>query len=908
MTHKIDIETLKRQTDILTVVERHITLKKRGTEWFGICPFHDDHTTSLQVNERKQIFKCFACGTGGDSIDFLTKLGHTFPEAIAEISGQKVTSSGNVHRVTLGMRPKRVEWKQILPDECTGEISHYRHGIPSRSWIYRTETGEPIGYICRFDLPDGVKEVLPYIYATDGTRSEWRWQGFDKPRPLYNLNQLASRPDATVMIVEGEKTADAAQALFPRSVVTTWQGGARAIQHTNWAPLAGRTVVLWSDHDRPGEVAMWDIADLIQGIASKVKWVHNPADAPKHWDLADADWTPEHALAYARENMTDVPPRVEAEPEPTPAPEPEPDPIQEQEPDQAPEHDPEPPYFAGPDHLPPNEYEPDTEELPFRLLGYTKDGDNTRHHFFSKLSQTVISLGPSNMSINNLMQLAPLQYWEMHFQGRKGFSINSAVNWITANSTRVGYFSDSNIRGRGAWQDGTHTVIHAGNRLIVDGKPVELRKYDSKYVYEAGEELPFHTYDPLSTEEANRLMDLSRLLNWEREISAYLLIGWCIVAPICGSLKWRPHIWLTGAAGTGKSWVFRSIVRRLMEGIALAVQSETSEAGLRQTLGHDALPVVFDEAEGEDKRAQERMQSVLGLMRSASSEDGGSISKGSAGGSAVSYRIRSCFAFASISVQVAQQSDRTRVTILGLRKNDTPEGAERWKTLQHKYHELMTDEYVRRLKARTVALMPVILANTRTFASAAATVIGEQRAGDQLGAMLAGAYSLYSTKEISLDAAIEWLKSRDWSEEKSLDKTRDEVSLLAHLMDQMTRVEATQMTVERNIGELVAIATGVSTDILLPDMAHSRLKRIGFKIEGEFLAISNTADWVKKAVTGTAWAKNHNKILLRIDGATNLETTRFGSGLQTRAVGVPLAVILEGYMKPAPPVEEFAPW
>ncbi len=584
MTHKHDITQVKQNSDIITVVERHVTLKKRGSEYYGICPFHDDHETSLQVNERKQIFKCFACGAGGDAIDFLQKLGHSFKEALDEVSGNKLTSSGNIQRDAVKARPKAITWKQVTPAPSINPatISHYKHGKPSRAWAYLSPEGQTLGYICRFDIGDGKKEVLPYTYATDGTRSEWRWQGFDKPRPLYNLDQLAKRPDATVMVVEGEKTADAAAVLFPHVVVTTWQGGAKAIAAADWTPLSGRTVVLWPDNDNPGLQAMWDIADILAPTAKLLKWIPNPAEAPKHWDLADADdWTPEQAQAYARTAMTAVPERQapESDPEPKATPEPE----QTQTPEAPPSDivDDGPGEWVPPSDMPPDFEEPTEGPDTFRFLGFTPEGDNLKHNFFSNASQTILSLNPSSMSINNLMQLAPLQYWEMNFQGAKGLSTTAAVNWLVNTSMAKGVFSDDHIRGRGAWCDGRETVIHAGDRLIINGQPVSLRAQSGKYVYEAGRRLPLSVENPLSTAEANKLMDIARLMNWEREISAYLLVGWCIIAPFCGALKWRPHIWLTGAAGTGKSWVFRNIVRKLMEGIAMPVQGETSEAGIR---------------------------------------------------------------------------------------------------------------------------------------------------------------------------------------------------------------------------------------------------------------------------------------------------------------------------------------
>ena len=366
-----------------------------------------------------------------------------------------------------------------------------------------------------------------------------------------------------------------------------------------------------------------------------------------------------------------------------------------------------------------------------------------------------------------------------------------------------------------------------------------------------------------------------------------------MIAPLCGALNWRPHIWLTGAVGTGKSWVFKNIVRRLMENIALAVQGETSEAGLRQMLGHDALPVVFDEADGEDRRSQDRMQSVMALMRAASADDGGVMAKGTAGGNAVTYKIRSCFAFASVAVQVAQQSDRTRVTILGLVRDDKPNRKERWAELQKLHLDIMTNEFVRGVQARSVQMLPIILENARTFSAAAATVVGEQRAGDQLGAMLAGAYSLHSDNRITLEAAIKWLEERDLDEERSLDKTRDEILLVSYLLEQMTTVEGAFTKYERNVGELVAIASYIQQGDIQAETAHDRIKRLGIKVDGDYMVISNTADWVRSKLLNTPWSKNHHKILLRIEGAKAFDTTRFGAGIQTRAVGIPLGVIFE---------------
>lgn len=893
---KIDTTRLLEGSDIVTVVGNHVPLKKKGSEFVGICPFHADSSPSLHVNRTKQVYGCFACGVGGDSIDFLMRLGLTFKDACNEIAGGDVSNPKPVEKRKAKEATKAVKWKQAQPTEPANDIRHYRHGKPSRKWGYHTATGELLGYITRFDLPDGTKEVLPYVYATDGNRHEWRFQAFDNPRPLYNLDKLTARPTATVIVVEGEKTAEAAEKLLPNAIITCWQGGSNAIAKTDWTPLQGRRVLLWPDndwshrygekhqragrlkpfHEQPGNKAMLEIADLIRPMGASVKWIKNPEQTPCGWDVADATWSAEETQVYVRASMIDVP-EIPAE---------------EFEPEQVDDLPPPPPP------LPPVEdYQPDVvhDDQPFRILGYSKDGNTATHHFYSDGSKTVISLSASAMTKSNLLELAPMSYWETNYPKKGGFEADAAMNYLIGASQRKGIFSDKYVRGRGVWiEDDKTVVIHNGHELVVNGKRMPLTQYVSKYIYECSEPLGLHSGNALQSQDAAKLMDVLRLLNWERDINAYLLAGWCVIAPICGALSWRPHIWLTGAAGTGKSWVFKNIVRRLLGDTGLAVQGETSEPGLRQLLGHDALPVVFDEAEGEDRRSQERMQAVLALMRAASADDGGIMAKGTSGGTAKTYRIRSSFAFASISVQLSQQSDRTRVSVLGLRRAIDKDKDERWKKLQRDYHSLITDEWVKMLHSRTVSLIPVILENSRTFATAAAMVIGEQRAGDQLGALLAGAYSLHSTKTITLEDAVKWVEARDWNEEKGLDVTRDEFALLSYLLEQTITIETSSGRYDRTVAEAVGIAHGVIPDsIITNDSAAAKLRRCGFKIDGDYLAISNTSDWVLKRLEGKQWAKNHNKILLRIEQSKALESTRFGPGLKARAVGVPLALLFD---------------
>ena len=65
---------IKNQVDILEIVSNEVILKKRGSNYWGLCPFHGEKTPSFSVNPERGFFKCFGCGVGGDSITFLMKI------------------------------------------------------------------------------------------------------------------------------------------------------------------------------------------------------------------------------------------------------------------------------------------------------------------------------------------------------------------------------------------------------------------------------------------------------------------------------------------------------------------------------------------------------------------------------------------------------------------------------------------------------------------------------------------------------------------------------------------------------------------------------------------------------------------------------------------------------------------
>jgi uncharacterized protein (DUF927 family) len=181
---------------------------------------------------------------------------------------------------------KTEAWRPILPAPLPlPEVLRHRiHGTPSKAWHYRDAAGELLFVVARFDPADRKKEVLPFCCGA----SSWRWCGPPKPRPLYGLAALAARPEAPVLLVEGEKAADAAAVLFPDHVAVTWQGGSNATADAEWRPLAGRRVAVWPDNDAPGRKAAAQVVEAASAAgAAALAVVVVPADWPEGWDVAD---------------------------------------------------------------------------------------------------------------------------------------------------------------------------------------------------------------------------------------------------------------------------------------------------------------------------------------------------------------------------------------------------------------------------------------------------------------------------------------------------------------------------------------------------------------------------------------------------------------------------------------------
>ena len=103
-----EILSIQRKANIVDIIKDYMPLTKKGKNYFGVCPFHDDHNPSMSVSEEKQMYKCFVCGNAGNVFNFVMEYENvSFMEAVKiiadkigvsiDISNQKLKKVDNTY-------------------------------------------------------------------------------------------------------------------------------------------------------------------------------------------------------------------------------------------------------------------------------------------------------------------------------------------------------------------------------------------------------------------------------------------------------------------------------------------------------------------------------------------------------------------------------------------------------------------------------------------------------------------------------------------------------------------------------------------------------------------------------------------------------------------------------------------
>jgi hypothetical protein len=264
--------------------------KKVGPNWC-VGSLNGEPGESLKIHARKGVWADFATGDKGSDPISLYAAMHGIGQADAAKRLGGAQKPARTQKPTPA--PAETELDPVLnpPDDMPDP----KLPACTARYTYCNAAGNVLGFISRIDSGDGKKKLIPRTpWYDDHGQIVWQSKGFACPRPLYGLDLLAALPGNVVLLVEGEKCADAYRNIDPTTPVLTWPGGSNAVEHVDWAPLEGRRVILWPDADEPGRKCMARIAELLIVRGCEVKIAHPESYDRNGWDVADAiaeGWT-----------------------------------------------------------------------------------------------------------------------------------------------------------------------------------------------------------------------------------------------------------------------------------------------------------------------------------------------------------------------------------------------------------------------------------------------------------------------------------------------------------------------------------------------------------------------------------------------------------------------------------------
>ena len=638
-----------RLVDLLR--EDGVKLRGKGPEIAAKCPFHDDRKPSMSVNVEKEVYNCHGCGAEGDAVTYLMdKRGLSQKEALREVKGEMHSTQPKPRKKE--SRPSRPYWISGLPENA---ITRHRYLLGDGSLAF---------VVCRF--PKGAQaKCKPYTPAKRGGSDGWTMNlAIREGRPLYRLGEMNKASSGKqVMVVEGEKCADAVASAFPKAVVTTWHGGAKAWKYTDWSPLEGRRVLLVSDADSEGRKCMLDLARHLKGLECTDIRIVLP-EGEDHRDIADE--IAEGGGQAAGEWLKRL-----AAPWRTPEP--------EKTASKQPKKKKDPP---APANAADNDY--------FRILGNVGDSVAVRlatHQIMlysrSALTQpsTLISLAAYNWWLDLLTQ-----------ESLTPSSCHSVGSALIRAADRQGQIDLSRVAGRGFFRnDNNRYVWNLGDRLLVDGREGELdslqdgRHYVNGPRIEVAEKRAGHG-------ERKRVAEAVERYRWQHPLDGRRFLGWLVSSIVGGALEWRPHIWLAAAAETGKSWLLKRVAARLLGPMVVRV-ADATPAAMARRMRSDSLPLILDEAEPD----RQWIEGLMDLIRVAAGGDGERI-RTDVGGNVQRLHPRFSVCMSSTKIANLRAADASRFQMLNL----SLKGVENWPEVERAIEDSLANGACERIRAALI--------------------------------------------------------------------------------------------------------------------------------------------------------------------------------------------------------------
>lgn len=529
----------------------------------------------------------------------------------------------------------------------------------------------------------------------------------------------------------------------------------------------------------------------------------------------------------------------------------------------------------------------------YAALGY-EDGHNV---IWSNTRNCIVRLSPDELTKRKLETYAGLgwlldNYLVKDDKGGSKLNMERAGSDIISSCQSAGRFRESSVMGAGVWRvkvnGRVELVCNSGDELFAASGIVVPRISGNSVFCESSQDMGMApTIDSLTDAEALELSDLFETWNWRNPNDAQRVLGWLAYAPFAGVLEARPHLCLTGKAGSGKSTALVAI-KRLLGGAAIKADgSSSSAAGIRQTMKHDALPLMLDEFGdnvSNSKHDQARTRQIQDQLVSGYSDDSDSL-KGTADGRGTSYSVRYVGLTAGIIPPVMSAADRSRVVICqmaplpkGARRSALLTDADRLVELGSKLRMRMFRNWDK-FESSLAVLKAAFRRSTRSYSD---------RFIDTMATNMTAWYVLMTAKALDPVLADALLESANIEEHATDAESMSDERTCADLL-----VGYTPNGCALSIGEMVEQVDSGSTGY------ERTLEQHGLKVTNGRLVVCSSAAlrglreiFANGKFADGGWAK----VLERVEGA-KASKPRF-AGKTFRAVDLPIDWVLEREQKP----------
>lgn len=529
---------------------------------------------------------------------------------------------------------------------------------------------------------------------------------------------------------------------------------------------------------------------------------------------------------------------------------------------------------------------------PFVLRGFTTD------QMIFGVEETGLDHSVRINAFNqaNLLPLAPMRWWAEHYPrlNKEGETVGIDWHWAADDLLRTressSVYDPSGLRGLGVWVDEDRTVVHCGGELLVDGERIPFAHHQSRHIYVKSPAAKGPAATEPTSDELRALISLVERWHFADNSGAPFVLGWVVTSLLSGALNWRPNLWLTGPTVAGKSSLIDEVLRKLIAPVGgRGFAGETTAAGIRQSLGHSAVPVIIDELESDNDNDRRRVDQIVAMVRSSSSNQGAEVAKGTTNGSAVTYLLRSSFLFASVNAGLTHAQDKNRTVLVRLKPLTPEQRAKENETIQ--LWDALTTQMGSKLLTRCIRLLPVIEANAKVIEqamTASGTKPTDPRLAKVQGLLIAGFASLseQGAEVMTIEVATKLVGkvladlNQDLEAEGGDQTNSDAIDCLRHLLlhrikihkevgsNAYPRREAVEITVQEALNNFVRPG---SIDL---EEIKAELLRQGLKV-GEYqgticLMVANGHKGVSRIYEHTPW-RNYSETLKR-PGADGIAT------------------------------------